>query len=170
VLGPCATIPKEECGKWELPPLEKWRDRVNGYTSGIVFAKQQPLGANALLFAQYLNAVHNAVHVWYADRFLEWLDRQRPRDDPMNDPKIVTRLEIGIAPDGQIAHMGVVRSSGVEAFDASALEAFARGAPFGETPPKARSADGNLWVHWEFRRDEVYACSTMNARPFMFGN
>ena len=24
-----------------------------------------------------------------------------------------------------------------------------------------------MYLHWEFHRDEVYACSTMNARPFM---
>ena len=30
-----------------------------------------------------------------------------------------------------------------------------------------RSADGNVYIHWEFHRDEVYACSTMNCRPFI---
>jgi hypothetical protein len=29
------------------------------------------------------------------------------------------------------------------------------------------SPDGNVYLHWEFHRDEVYACSTMNARPFL---
>jgi hypothetical protein len=24
-----------------------------------------------------------------------------------------------------------------------------------------------VYLHWEFHRDEIYACSTMNARPFI---
>jgi hypothetical protein len=24
-----------------------------------------------------------------------------------------------------------------------------------------------VYLHWEFHRDEVYACSTINARPFL---
>ena len=29
------------------------------------------------------------------------------------------------------------------------------------------SPDGNVYLHWEFHRDEVYACSTQGARPFI---
>jgi len=65
--------------------------------------------------------------------------------------------------------MGVVSSSGVPAFDAAALESFARAAPFAPTPDAVRSFDGNLWVQWELKRDEVFACSTMNARPYRLG-
>ena len=39
--------------------------------------------------------------------------------------------------------------------------------PFGPAPGAIVSADGNVYLHWEFHRDEVFACSTMNARPFL---
>jgi hypothetical protein len=42
-----------------------------------------------------------------------------------------------------------------------------RASPFGPAPSAIISPDGNVYLHWEFHRDEVYACSTMNARPFL---
>ena len=39
--------------------------------------------------------------------------------------------------------------------------------PFGKPPKAIVSPDGNVYFHWEFHRDPVFACSTMNARPFM---
>jgi TonB family protein len=166
-LGPCAGIPKEECGRWEMPAPEKWRAAMSGYQSGIVLAQQQPLRPVAVPLATYVNGMHSRLHIWFADHFLTWLDKQSI-DDPMNNPKLVTAVEIGVAPNGQIAKMGVVQPSGVQGFDMAALESFAKAAPFGETPGQARSADGNLWVVWTLRRDEIYACSTQGARPFVF--
>ena len=48
-----------------------------------------------------------------------------------------------------------------------ALDAVQRASPFGPAPSAIVSSDGNVYLHWEFHRDEVYACSTMNARPFL---
>jgi TonB family protein len=94
--------------------------------------------------------------------------RSRARaGDPLADNRLVVRVELAIAPDGSIARMGVVKPSGVPAFDASGLEVFSRAAPFGPTPEEIRSADGNVWLHWELHREEVFACSTMKARPFL---
>lgn len=63
--------------------------------------------------------------------------------------------------------MGVVRLSGVTAFDVAALDAVDRAAPFGPAPDAIVSPDGNVYLHWEFHRNEIYACSTMGARPFI---
>jgi TonB family protein len=87
--------------------------------------------------------------------------------DPLGDSRLVVRVELAIAPDGSIAQMGVVTPSGVPAFDASGLEAFSRAAPLPPTPTEIRSADGNVWIHWQLRRDEVWACSLRLARPFL---
>lgn len=165
--GPCATLAKDECGKWEIPPPEKWRAAIDAYHSAIDLQKQQPLTPRARPLATYLNGMHDRVHVWFADHFLEWLDRQRSIDDPLNNQKLETTVELAISADGHILRMGIVRASGQEAFDASALEAFARAAPFGSVPVEARSVDGNLWLVWTVRRDEVFACSSQGARPFV---
>ena len=69
--------------------------------------------------------------------------------------------------DGHVVKMGIVKTSGVTAFDIAALDSVQRASPFGPAPSAIVSPDGNVYLHWEFHRDEVYACSTMNARPYM---
>ena len=90
-----------------------------------------------------------------------------PASHPMNDPKIFTSLEIILTPDGNIVRMGVTKTSGITAFDIAALDSVQRASPFGSAPGAIVSPDGRVYLHWEFHRDEVYACSTMNARPFL---
>jgi hypothetical protein len=63
--------------------------------------------------------------------------------------------------------MGVTRTSGVTAFDISALESVQRASPFGAPPPSIVSPDGNVYLHWEFHRNPTLACSTYFARPFI---
>ncbi len=52
-------------------------------------------------------------------------------------------------------------------FPDSRVDAVHRAQPFGPAPGAIVSPDGNVYLHWEFHRDEVYACSTMHARPFL---
>jgi TonB family protein len=110
--------------------------------------------------------MHNRIHPIFADSFLDSLDGL-PANHPMNDQHLVTRLEIVLARDGRLKKMGIVRTSGITAFDIAALDAVDRAQPFGPAPTAIVSPDGNVYLHWEFHRDEVYACSTMGARPFI---
>jgi outer membrane biosynthesis protein TonB len=59
-----------------------------------------------------------------------------------------------------------VKTSGITAFDIAALDSVQRASPFGTAPSAIVSPDGRVYLHWEFHRDD-YACSTINARPFM---
>jgi TonB family protein len=113
----------------------------------------------------YLNEMHKRIHPLFADSFLESLDTL-PSGDPMNDPQLTTRLEVVLTRDGHIQRMGVVRLSGQTAFDIAALDAVDRAQPFGSAPDAIVSSDGLAYLQWEFRRDEVYACSTLGARPY----
>jgi hypothetical protein len=63
--------------------------------------------------------------------------------------------------------MGVVKTSGLTTFDIAALDAVDRAQPFGPAPGQIVSGDGRVYLHWEFHRDEVYACSTAGAQPFL---
>ena len=101
--------------------------------------------------------MHARIHPTF-DSFLEFLD-DLPSTNPMNEKHVVTRLEIVLAADGRVARMGVVRSSGVAEFDAAALDAVDRARPFPPIPSAILSADGNAYMHGEFDRDEVHACS-----------
>lgn len=157
----------EHRGSWTATNFEKWRNAIENYVSSVKPGNQTALNAAAVPFATYLNTIHNRIHPIFADSFLSSLDNL-PQNHPMNDPKVNTRLEIVVSPkEGRIVKLGVVKTSGITAFDVAALDSVNRAQPFGPAPSAIVSADGNVYLHWEFHRDEVFACSTMHARPFM---
>jgi hypothetical protein len=157
----------EHRGSWTASNFERWRNAIENYVSSVKPGNQTALNTAAVPFASYLNTIHNRIHPIFADNFLGSLDNL-PKNHPMNDPKISTRLEIVVSPkEGRIVKMGVVKTSGITAFDIAALDSVNRAQPFGPAPNAIVSPDGNVYLHWEFHRDEVFACSTMHARPFM---
>jgi hypothetical protein len=127
---------------------------------------QTALNAASSAFATYLQTMHNRIHPIFADSFLESLSA-RSRDDALNNMRLITTLEIVLHSDGSVAKMGLIRSSGEFQFDVGALDSVNRAQPFGKVPAAIMSPDGNTYLHWQFHRNEVYACSTMNARPYI---
>jgi hypothetical protein len=128
---------------------------------------QTALGPAAVPFASYLNAIHNRIHPEFADKELAKLDALG-RAHPLNDTKLVVNIELVLdGATGAIAKLGVIKASGVSDFDTSVLDSLKRAAPFGAAPLPTRSPDRYVYLHWEFHRDEVFACSTMHARPFL---
>jgi len=156
----------EHRGSWVASNFERWRSAIENYVSSVKPGNQTALNAAAVPFASYLNGMHNRIHPLFADSFLESLDGL-PANSPLNDQHLVTVLEIVLTPNGHLKKMGIVRTSGITAFDIAALDAVDRAQPFGPAPSAIVSADGNVYLHWEFHRDEVYACSTMGARPYI---
>jgi len=155
----------EHRGSWVASNFERWRSAIENYVSSVKPGNTTALNTARVPFATYLNSMHNRIHPIFADSFLGSLDGL-PASHPMNDQKLVTRLEIVLTRDGQLHHMGIVKTSGITAFDIAALDAVQRASPFGTAPSAIVSPDGRVYLHWEFHRDD-YACSTMNARPFM---
>jgi TonB family protein len=150
-------------------PIERWRSALEGYVPRATVANQRPLNASAVCWAVYLNAMHKRIHPLFADSFLASLD-SLPPGDPMNDAQLTTRLEVVLTRDGHIQQMGVVRSSKLMAFDIAVLDSVDRAQPFGPAPDGIVSPDGFAYLHWEFHRNEVYACSTMGARPYLLAS
>jgi hypothetical protein len=154
-------------GSWQASGFERWRAAIENYVAAVKPGNQTALNTARVPFATYLNTIHNRIHPIFADDFLGSLDGL-PAGHPMNEPTLVTRLEIVLdRDDGRVVKMGVVRTSGVTAFDIAALDSVQRASPFGKPPGAIVSPDGNVYFHWEFHRDPIYACSTMNARPFL---
>jgi TonB family protein len=154
-------------GSWQASSFERWKSAIENYVSSVKPGNQTALNTARVPFASYLNAIHNRIHPIFADDFLGSLDNL-PANHPLSDPHLVTALEIVLnRDDGHVVKMGVVRTSGVTAFDIAALDAVQRASPFGKPPNAIVSPDGNVYFHWEFHRDPIYACSTMNARPFL---
>ena len=157
----------EHRGSWTASNFERWRNAIENYVSSVKPGNQTALNTAAVPFASYLNTIHNRIHPIFADSFLGSLDNL-PKTHPLNDTKLITRIEIVVSPkEGRIVKLGVVKTSGITAFDIAALDSVNRAAPFGPAPNAIVSPDGNVYLHWEFHRDEVFACSTMHARPFI---
>ncbi len=156
----------EHRGAWASSNFDRWKSAIENYVSSVKPGNQTALNTAQVPFASYLNGMHNRIHPIFADAFLESLDGLPP-GHPMNDQHLVTRLEIVLTKEGHLRKMGIVKTSGLTAFDIAALDAIDRAQPFGPAPSAIVSPDGNVYLHWEFHRDEVYACSTQGARPFI---
>lgn len=154
-------------GSFKPSQFERWRAAIENYVSAVKPGNQTALNTARVPFATYLNTIHNRIHPIFADDFLLSLEGL-PAGHPLNEPKLVTRLEIVLdQEDGKVVRMGVLRTSGVTAFDIAALDSVQRASPFGKPPSVIVSKDGNVYFHWEFHRNPMYACSTMNARPYV---
>ncbi len=153
-------------GSWRSSNFDRWRSAIENYVTSVKPGNQTALNAARVPFATYLNGIHNRIHPIFAESFLDSL-AGLPATHPLNNKNMHTNLEIVLTKDGKIVKMGITRTSGVTAFDIAALDSVERASPFGPAPGAILSTDGNVYLHWEFHRDEVFACSTMNARPFM---
>lgn len=141
--------------------------RARRYVPQVVNGNDAPIGPiEAHRFATYLNGMHNRLHSQFSDGFLASLSRL-PHANPLNDRSLVTLLEIVVRSDGTIDRMGVVKSSGNAEFDVAALASMDRAQPFGQVPLPLLSSDGKMYVHWKLHRNEIYACSTVGALPFI---
>ncbi len=156
----------EHRGSWVASNFERWRSAIENYVTSVKPGNQTALNAARVPFASYLTNMHNRIHPLFAESFLGSLDGLPPAH-PLNNIKLITRLEIVLSKDGKLVKMGVAKASGVTSFDVAALDAVERASPFGPAPGAIVSTDGRVYLHWEFHRDEVYACSTRNAAPFM---
>jgi TonB family protein len=175
--GPSATMGQGGVRTWGAAPDRKahptfvasnpnrWRAALEGYVPVVRPGDQTALTSAQIGFATYLNGMHVRIHPIFAS-FLASLD-DLPPDDPLNDPHLVVRLELVVAADGRIQQLGIVRTSGITAFDVAALDSVDRAQPFQPTPTAIRSPDGNVYLHWEFHRNERLACSTWGSRPFV---
>ncbi len=154
-------------GSWRALGIERWRPAIENYVATVKLGNQTALNTAQSPFATYLNHIHNRLHPIFAIDYLGFLDGL-PGSAGLHEKDMKTDLEIVLSQNnGSIVKMGVTRTSGVTAFDISALESVQRASPFGVPPPAIVSPDGNVYLHWEFHRDPMFACSTFYARPYI---
>lgn len=154
-------------GSWKAVGIERWRPAIENYVATVKLGNQTALNTAAAPFATYLNRIHNRLHPIFAVNYLGFLD-SLPGSAGLRDKDMKTNLEIVLSQsNGSIVKMGVTRTSGVTAFDISALESVQRASPFGAPPSSIVSPDGNVYLHWEFHRNPLFACSTYFARPYI---
>lgn len=154
-------------GSWHAVGLEQWRAAIENYVAAVTPGNQTQLNTAKAPFASYIANIHNRLHPIFASAFLGSLE-SLPANHPLNDYSKKTDIEIVLnRADGSLVKMGVTRSSGSTMFDVQALEAVKQASPFGTPPEIIVSPDGNVYLHWEFYRNPMYACSTHFARPYI---
>lgn len=148
-----------------LAKLGAMRQSIENFVPNVKPGNQTELGTRAHPFAGYITAMHRQIHKFFAFGFLADLD-MRSGKSPYDDMTLWSKLEIVVNGDGTLHKVGLVRSSGVTGFDVAAIDSVMSAAPFPTPPKDIRSADGKVYLHWQFHRDES-ACITTGVDPFI---
>jgi TonB family protein len=118
-----------------------------------------------LPFAKYITLMHRQIHKLWTLGVLADLDGKSSTDGRDADPKLWTQIGIIIKGDGSVDQVTIVRSSGVVPFDVAAVDSVTSAAPFPPPPEVIKSADGKVYLDWQFHRDPVIGCGTFGVDP-----
>src|SRR5436190_12039272 len=129
---------------------------------------QTALNTRAAPFAAYIAKMHRSIHKLWGFGALEDWD-ELPSGSPLNNTNLSTTLELVLNRDGTIDKVTVVRASGYLAFDAAAIDVAFNAGPYPDPPRAIRSANGKIYVHWQFHRDERQ-CATSGVDYFILDN
>ncbi len=144
---------------------ERTRAAIENYVPHVRTGNQTALRAAHSPFARYLSDMHRRIHHYWADGYL--IDLLSLGDHhPLNDFNLRTDLEIVVDQSGNVAQVGVVRTSGQMQFDAAAVDSAYRSGPHPSPPREILSGDGRVYLHWGFYRN-ARQCGTFNATPFL---
>src|SRR5215831_4934767 len=164
VTAPTPTRPPPPKGRWEKK-LEQTHAGLESSAPEVKQGHLKPLGTRAAPFAVFIARMHRKIHELWGFGFIEELDR-KPQSNPMNDRKLEVTLEIILKSDGTLDRTTIIRPSGVLVFDVAAIDVVQNAGPFGTPPEAIRSANGKIYLHWAFHRDERQ-CSPYFADPFI---
>ena len=154
-------------GIWE-EAREHWQSPLENMVPEVRPGNQTALRSRKHPFARYIATIHRTIHDLWAWGFLDQLDT-RPRNHPLNNAKLWTRVEIVLLGNGKIDSIKTVRFSGNTGFDAAAREIVYASTPFPTPPRSILSGNGKVYIHWAFHRD-ARACGTFGAEPFILDN
>jgi TonB family protein len=138
------------------------RSSIENFTPEVRPGNQAELGTRASPFAAYITAMHRQIHKLFTDGFLS--DIEARSDSAYASDQLWTQLEIVVKGDGSVERVGIVRGSGLLAFDTAAIDSVMSAAPFPPPPSVIKSANGKVYLDWQFHRDER-ACGTFGVDP-----
>ncbi|HXJ18866.1 MAG TPA: hypothetical protein VMT03_01430 [Polyangia bacterium] len=154
-------------GKFEKK-LARVRAAVENFIPEVKPGNQTALNTRAAPFAAYIARMHRSIHeLWGFGQLEEWDDK--PISSPFNNKNLVTELEIVLNGDGTVDRIGVARPSGLLEYDVAAVDVAYTAGPYPDPPRAIRSANGKIYLHWRFYRDERQ-CATSGADPYILDN
>jgi TonB family protein len=146
----------------------KWqavRSALENFIPEVKPGNQTALGTRADPFAVYIARMHRNIHKLWGFGFLVDLDL-KPDSHPMNNMRMWTMIEVVVRPGGEVDKATIVRPSGYLPYDVAALDTVLSSSPYPPTPRAIRSADGKVYLHWRFHRDQRQ-CGTFGVDPFI---
>ena len=151
-------------GRWDRvqQKIAAIRSSIENFTPEVKPGNQAELGTRASPFAAYITAMHRQIHKLFTLGFLA--DIELRNDTAYANEELWTQLEIVVKGDGTVERVGIVRTSGLLAFDVAAIDSVMSAAPFPAPPSAIKSANGKVYLDWQFHRDER-ACGTFGADP-----
>jgi hypothetical protein len=128
-------------------------------------ATSRGIGEVKVDFYKYLQHVHVRIHPIFAEQFLPSLAKLPP-SDPLHSTSLSTTIAVVVrGKNGALEGSQVVTSSGVQAFDAGALDALRRAFPADAPPASCWSSDERVYFTWTFLSSPE-ACGTWLSQPF----
>ncbi len=154
-------------GKFEKR-LARVRSAVENFIPEVKPGNQTALNTRAAPFAAYLARMHRSIHeLWGFGQLEEW--DEKPGSNPFNNQNLMTELEIVLNGDGTVDRVGVVRGSGLTAYDVAAVDVVYSAGPYPDPPRAIRSGNGKVYLHWHFYRDDRQ-CGPAGADPYILEN
>ncbi|HEY6478252.1 MAG TPA: TonB C-terminal domain-containing protein [Polyangia bacterium] len=154
-------------GKFEKR-LARVKSAVENFIPEVKPGNQTALNTRAAPFAAFIARMHRSIHeLWGFGQLEEW--EEKPGSSPFNNQNLVTELEIVLNGDGTVDRVGVVRGSGLTAYDVAAVDVVYSAGPYPEPPRAIRSGNGKIYLHWHFHRDGRQ-CSPAFADPYILEN
>lgn len=154
-------------GKFEKR-LARVKSAVENFIPEVNAGNQTALNTRAAPFAAYLARMHRSIHeLWGFGQLEEW--DEKDGSSPYNNPNLMTELEIVLNGDGTVDRVGVVKPSGLTAYDVAAVDVVYSAGPYPDPPRAIRSANGKIYLHWHFYRDGRQ-CNPYGADPYILEN
>lgn len=159
-----AAAAREELESWFGSAERDWdslREALLNHDIRVQTGTEMHLSTRSDASAAYINYLHDKIHQRWP-LYLRALDVRFGPNDALSNPSLMTAVEFGVSSQGEVVHAGIVRSSGQAQFDGEALLMVRNLGPHRPPPPGLLSHDGNLYVHWQFHRDQRM-CGTFGA-------
>jgi TonB family protein len=156
--------PSTRRGRFERK-MQIVQSALENFTPVVKPGNQTALKTRAAPFAVFLARMHRDIHKLWAFGFLESMS-DKPGNHPLNNPDLMTMLEIVINGDGTVHKINILQHSGRLEFDLAALDVVEAASPYEPPPVEIHSPDGRVYLHWGFYRNHRQ-CGTFNAQPFI---
>jgi TonB family protein len=124
---------------------------INDPLTNIPIGSFTALNTNRYLFYSFYSRIEDQIRFHWVEKVRESIQR-RPRIPPGERSREVwvTELEIVLDRKGHFVKADVARSSGIDAFDYAAIDAFREGAPIPNPPEDLIEVDGLIHIQYAF--------------------